>query len=475
MARFRIGAEWMELPETTGTVQNLDARVDVEIAISDGTDAKGVVLYPHNYLSYSGLTLYARALTDHATIALLPIYNGGGGGKSVMTYKGKVESYDDLPTGFLSIGDVWNIETADETNGILAGDNVAWNGTSWDRLAGVYAVMTGATASANGKAGLIPAPTAGQEKRVLTGGGTWEMPYGMRQNSTAYSVGDVAFSASLPSGLVLKCTTGGTTAATEPSFSGAEVGGTVTDGTVTWAVTRVLTTRDAGRRTRKPFTLATLEKAVAANNYLDFDILPGNYFTGASGYTYIFSGGNPLKGTHDYTVKNDHAGLIVDTHEKHAWNSNGKTDGGYVGSELHAYLVGTVLPKVKTDLGASHLYAHSKIYTTAINATYYNRYGRNTGASSNWAWSADQYISALSEMQVYGGTVWSSSGYDTGEADQQLEVFKKFKHMDIFGNEYPWLRDIVSSSNAAIANHDGSASYSTASHAYYVAGLILYH
>ena len=57
-----------------------------------------------------------------------------------------------------------------------------------------------------------------------------------RQNSTAYSVGDVALSASLPSGLVLKCTTGGTTAATKPSFSGAAVGDTVTDGTVTWLI-----------------------------------------------------------------------------------------------------------------------------------------------------------------------------------------------------------------------------------------------
>ncbi|MBR1733462.1 MAG: tail fiber protein, partial [Alloprevotella sp.] len=46
--------------------------------------------------------------------------------------------------------------------------------------------------------------------------------------------GDVAFSASLPSYLVLKCTTAGTTAATEPDFSGAQVGGTVTDGTVVW-------------------------------------------------------------------------------------------------------------------------------------------------------------------------------------------------------------------------------------------------
>ena len=56
----------------------------------------------------------------------------------------------------------------------------------------------------------------------------------LRQNSKVYAVGDIAFSAALPSYLVLECTTPGTTAATEPDFSGAVEGGTVTDGTVVW-------------------------------------------------------------------------------------------------------------------------------------------------------------------------------------------------------------------------------------------------
>ena len=61
-----------------------------------------------------------------------------------------------------------------------------------------------------------------------------------RQNSTAYTVGAVAFVASLlPLGLALKCTTAGTTAATAPSFSGAAVGGTITDGTVVWQYVQI--------------------------------------------------------------------------------------------------------------------------------------------------------------------------------------------------------------------------------------------
>ena len=229
------------------------------------------------------------------------------------------------------------------------------------------------------------------------------------------------------------------------------------------------------RMARKAFTLADLEAAVASGKYNEYDIEPGDYYVGASGYTYIFAGDNPLKGTHAYTITANHAGLIVDTHEESKWNDTDMTAGGYVASKLHAYLTDTVLPNVKNDLGETHLIAHRKLYSNSINATGYNRLGASSGCSNNLAWSADQYISALTEMQVYGGTVWSSSGYDTSEADQQLEVFKRFKHADIFGDEYPWLRDVVSSSYAAVATSSGYANYSGASGANHAAGLICFH
>lgn len=61
-----------------------------------------------------------------------------------------------------------------------------------------------------------------------------------RQNSTAYTAGSIAFSTALPSGLVIECTTPGTTAATEPSYSGAAEGGTVNDGTAVWTYKKLL-------------------------------------------------------------------------------------------------------------------------------------------------------------------------------------------------------------------------------------------
>ena len=55
---------------------------------------------------------------------------------SVYKYKGTVQTYSNLPNNNLTIGDVYNIEEADPTHNIKPGDNVAWNGTGWDVLAG---------------------------------------------------------------------------------------------------------------------------------------------------------------------------------------------------------------------------------------------------------------------------------------------------------------------------------------------------
>lgn len=55
---------------------------------------------------------------------------------SALEYKGSKDTYADLPATGNKKGDVWNIVNADAAHGVNAGDNVAWNGTTWDVLAG---------------------------------------------------------------------------------------------------------------------------------------------------------------------------------------------------------------------------------------------------------------------------------------------------------------------------------------------------
>lgn len=228
------------------------------------------------------------------------------------------------------------------------------------------------------------------------------------------------------------------------------------------------------------FDLNVLKQAVADQNLEKYGLKVGDQKT-INGHTYVIAGLNCMKGTNSDTATVNHVGLIVIPHTTQKWNKSGNTytgensrGAGYLNCDLHYYLKNTVLPLARTDLGASNLIAHNKLLSSYVDSERYNRLGFNSGCSSEWAYS-NEYISALSEIQVYGSIVWSSSGYDTGEACQQLEVFKHYKYTDIFGDEYPWLRDIVSANNAAFANDCGYASFTSASTAYSVAGLILFH
>lgn len=51
-------------------------------------------------------------------------------------YVGSVDNYSDLPVSGNNVGDVWNIVNADAAHQIKAGDNVIWNGKTWDNLSG---------------------------------------------------------------------------------------------------------------------------------------------------------------------------------------------------------------------------------------------------------------------------------------------------------------------------------------------------
>lgn len=64
---------------------------------------------------------------------------------SVYKYKGSKANYAALPTEGQVVGDVYNVEAADSTHGIKAGDNVAWDGTEWDVLAGTIDTSNFAT------------------------------------------------------------------------------------------------------------------------------------------------------------------------------------------------------------------------------------------------------------------------------------------------------------------------------------------
>lgn len=75
-------------------------------------------------------------LSAYAKTADLSVYAKKSDIAKAVNYKGSVNSYSDLPKSAMAVGDMYNITTEDKANGIKAGDNVVYNGNSWDNMGG---------------------------------------------------------------------------------------------------------------------------------------------------------------------------------------------------------------------------------------------------------------------------------------------------------------------------------------------------
>ncbi len=181
-----------------------------------------------------------------------------------------------------------------------------------------------------------------------------------------------------------------------------------------------------------------------------------------------------LNGQTDMTDYFHHLLMVPDTHfGKAAMNSSNTTVGGYVGSAMHATVLGqyntanSISAKLYAQLG-SHLKKTKELLTNSINASGYNRLGANSGCANNWTW-VDCYSVLLSEIETYGSIVWSSSGYDTGNAKKQIAAFANDEQLMLPQGIYFWLKDIATSAGFCSADgYHGNAYYDGASHAYFV-------
>lgn len=95
-----------------------------------------------NYTKTSDLAAYIKTetvenkLTAYVKNTDLAVYAKKSDIAKAVNYKGSVNSYSDLPKSAMAVGDMYNVATADKANGIKAGDNVVYNGNSWDNMGG---------------------------------------------------------------------------------------------------------------------------------------------------------------------------------------------------------------------------------------------------------------------------------------------------------------------------------------------------
>jgi len=139
------------------------------------------------YLDYSGLSHFLDKLK---TIFILSAKRGTANGVASLDNSGKVpisqlpdfvndviegyyynnKFYEELAHTTEITGKNGKIYTSVDTNKIYR-----FNGTDYSEIANAD-VMTGATASTAGKAGIVPIPAAGKQIQYLKGDGTWDSP-----------------------------------------------------------------------------------------------------------------------------------------------------------------------------------------------------------------------------------------------------------------------------------------------------------
>ena len=147
---------------------------------------------------------------------------------------------------------------------------------------------------------------------------------------------------------------------------------------------------------------------------------------------------------------------------------------GYVSSDMNQSVLGPVVTEGSIATGAtinqqlyyifgSHLKTIRSLLATSISSSLYNRFGSAGGASSGWGWQSVQ-TRLMSEIEVYGSIAWSSSGYDTGDANHQFELFRFSKSAVNNRSAYYWLKDAASSSNFCNSTTVGDSDYSSATH-----------
>jgi len=134
--------------------------------------------------------------------------------------------------------------------------------------------------------------------------------------------------------------------------------------------------------------------------------------------------------------------------------------GGYAGSDMNQL----VIPEVNTNLEAifgAHLFSYRELLSNTVDANAASgSYPTWKGAASNWAWY-DVKAVLPSEIEVYGSTVWSSSGYDTGSGIHQIPLFS-IEPRFINLRSWWWLRNVSNSTqfcnshDRGFANHYGA-------------------
>ena len=131
-----------------------------------------------------------------------------------------------------------------------------------------------------------------------------------------------------------------------------------------------------------------------------------------------------------------------------AMSQSSSTENGYAGSDM----VTKTLPNVFTEYIApafhEHVLTYGNLLVNSINMEANSMAGNGLVGSSKSSDWYERKLDLMSEMNVFGATIWSSSGYDTGIDNHQYALFQlkpEFKNSDGRTRISYYLKDVASS------------------------------
>ena len=236
-----------------------------------------------------------------------------------------------------------------------------------------------------------------------------------------------------------------------------------------------------GRNLLDIYTEAQINSKVAAGDFSGMFI--GDYITktitvDGTAYTvkWLCAGFDHYIGTGDTNCETHHIAMLPEGIIGAAqMNSTNTTEGGFKGSAMWTTVIPKYVSAVQSAFGSAHVLKHRDYMSNQINTSLNSMAGCGwTGAVPGWGceWT-DVYLSLLSEIEVYGSMVASSSTFDIGVKHQQLPLFKLKPQAANCRSDW-WLSAVASSGYFANVRWAGYAAANNASYSVGVRPLFLW-
>ena len=231
------------------------------------------------------------------------------------------------------------------------------------------------------------------------------------QPTTNYSEGNQVKTPSLPPQYVLVCTTAGTSGDGEPDYTDVAVGYSVTDGTVTWEVARVLTSSGGIQFN------TTIYGSANNNNKI---VMIGNSQENKDGYTAVYGGEVQDDGANLYVYGKNHtqAGRFsLSAYDgTNRVNLVGRADGTFTwnGSDvLTTASTGTLITKsISSSVSIS---ASTAKTITSINLT-----------AGTWIITGHCYYTNITAEKIYGISVTTNANSFGYSSDGSMAIHSAY-------------------------------------------------